>query len=63
MNHMQAYVDEFTFRLNKGNVHVQIDTQTRLDGRFVKPSSSLSPTVGCRSAPAAGPGRSGPTAV
>ena len=32
MKHMQAYVDEYTFRLNEGNVRV--DTQDRLDALF-----------------------------
>ena len=32
IKYMQAYVDEFTFRLHKGNVDV--DTQDRLDARF-----------------------------
>ena len=31
---MQAYIDEFTFRLNEGNV--EVDAQDRLDALFAK---------------------------
>ena len=39
MKHMQAYIDEFTFRLNDDNV--EIDTQERLDALFRKMPNKL----------------------
>ncbi len=39
MKNLQAYIDEFTFRLNEGNV--EIDTQDRLDVLFRKRPNKL----------------------